>query len=281
MRESKVFTEFRSFSAFQKNVEINKRMKIDFDVIHSNYTSSIFYPKTGYRHKFITSHLHYFVFIIHNKMKSDILQAARPEFWRGDFEKNIQLFDATDDPEAEKLPLMINFDLKNAYPNALFKGGFISADVNDFIQKRKKIERLQAIGIFASRKSIFNYVSGELRSVEDKQSELRNVYFYAAKVTDNIMRAAQRESGEDFIFYWFDGIYIRPNKKTEKRLTDFFESSKIEYKKEVIMELNIDTHFDKTFISYKDQKGDNKVFNIPHGGHHAKKTASEILTFLK
>lgn len=280
MREQKTFTEFRTFSAVQKNVEINQRMKIDFDVIHSNYTSAIFYPRTGYRHKFITSNMGKLVFITHNKMKADILKNTKPEFWQRDFEKDVKLFDATDDPEAEKLPLMINFDLKNAYPNALFKSGYISAEVNEFILKRRKLDRLQAIGIFASRKSIFHYSRGILQDIENVESPLKNVYFYAAKITDNIMRAAQVQAGDDFIFFWFDGIYIRPNTRTEKRLTEFFEDSKIEYKKEIIRDLQIETGATKTYISYLNPKNEKKIFNIPHNNQHTKKVAAEILSIL-
>lgn len=280
MKEKKILTEYRTFKAVQNNVDLNKRMKIDFEVLQSNYTTTINYPKTGYKHKFITSNLSQWVFITYQKMKAEILKNANPDFWKNDFEKNISLYDCNDEPQINDLDFLINFDLKNAYPSALERAGFISPEVCEFIQKRKKIHRLQAIGIFASRKSIFKYERGILNDIENSESELKNVYFFASKVTDNIIKAARQEAGDDFVFYWFDGIYIRPNAKTEKRLTEFFEHHNFEYKKEVIKDLDINIQANKTNINYTDSKGKKKLFNIPHNGHRERKTAGQIIKIL-
>jgi len=280
MREIKTLTEYRTAAGVKKQIEINQLMKANFEVHNSNYTTSIVYPKTGYRHKFITSNLNKMAFIAHAKMKVDILKNAPAEFWNNNFEKDILLFDCTEEEKNEDFNLIINFDLKNAYPTALLKAGFLSEETAQFIEKRNKLHRLQAIGIFAGQKNIFRYEKGILSEVDFWQNPLKNVYFFAAKKTDNIIRSAARISGDSFLFFWFDGIYIRPHRRAEKMITDFFETHKIEYKKELIKYLNINYTSGKAFISYTDTKLERKTFAIPTRSQQAKKENERILKFL-
>jgi hypothetical protein len=280
MRAIKTLTEYRTAAAVKKQIEINQLMRANFEVHNSNYTTAIVYPSTGYRHKFITSNLNKMAFIAHAKMKVDILKNAPDNFWSNNFEKDILLYDCTKDEKNEDFNLIINFDLKNAYPTALVKAGFLSEETAEFIEKRNKLHRLQAIGIFAGQKRIFKYEKGILSDVDLWQNPLKNVYFFAAKKTDNIIKSAAEISGDSFLFFWFDGIYIRPHRRAEKMITDFFESNNIAYKKELIRDLKITYTAGKAFISYTDIKEDRKTFAIPTRSHQVKKDNESILKFL-
>jgi len=259
--ETKIYKEFRDGKNVSHLININKQFKADFEVWQSNYTTTIFYPKTGYKHKFNLRQLDKKVFFIYAKLKKQISLNTRQEFWQKNFEKDINFFEVNPQVQPKEI---FNLDLKNAYPSALMKSGYIDAPTCKYIEKQHKLHRLQAIGMFASRKSIFDYVQGYLCQVRNKESELRNVYFYAAKVTDNIMKAAKYLSKDKFVFYWFDGIYIENCENTKKLLLEFFADSKIEIKTELLTNLEIEQKRDISKIIYTDSKGTKKIFNVPH-----------------
>lgn len=276
MRAKKTINEYRDPKAIQNIISVNKKMKADFHVLQSNYTTEIFYPDANIRHKFFIKEMPKRAFIGFAKMKKDVLfkYPENSDFWKKDIEKNISLFDTVERPETVKS--VINFDLKNAYPTALFKSGLISEESAKFIEKCKKLERLQSIGIFASKKTVFEYIQGYLCDIDIIESPLRNVYFYASKVTDNIMKAAREVVKDDFLFYWFDGIYFERTPRSEKRLTDFFRYNSIDFKKEVLTNFKAEQTSASNRYSYQDAKGNFKTFAIPKKDHE-RHTNAEIL----
>ena len=73
--------------------------------------------------------------------------------------------------------------------------------------------RLILIGSIATSKRIYNYVSGKLESVTVKENEiLRQAWFHICKYVDQCMIDIKNCIGEDFIFYWVDGIFFKPNR---------------------------------------------------------------------
>lgn len=106
----------------------------------------------------------------------------------------------------------ILIDIKAAYPTALKNTGIITEETYNFLMKLKKIQRLKAIGMLASSKFIYEFEAGELISTRKTEpNKYKDIYFFAAYEIGEILQKCSAIGKTDFLFYWFDGIYIKPN----------------------------------------------------------------------
>lgn len=274
----KNYKEYRDANNISHIININKKMRATFEVWQTNYTTTIFYPETGYKHKFVLRDLHKSVFFLFAKMKKQISENAKKEFWTMNFEKDLNLFDCS--PKEKWSKKIVNIDLKNAYPTALFRANLIDAEMFEYIGKFNKLARLQSIGMFASRKTVFDYLQGYLIDITQTESETKNAYFFAANATDKIMKAAKNICGDSFLFYWFDGIYFEPKKEVLSNLNDFFLSHHIDAKTELITDLKVFNKKMSSNIIYTDSKGEKKEFNIPHPQEQVRQDNKIILNNL-
>lgn len=281
MPNNKLFKDYRDAKNITDLIKINIKMRANFEVWQTNYTTTVFYPDTNYKHKFILKDLQKSVFFLHQKMKKQILENAKPSFWQIDFEKNISLFSCSENYNKKWSRKIVNIDLKNAYPTALKRAGLIDAKLFEYIGKFDKLARLQAIGMFASRKTIFEYLQGYLVKIDSTENKTKNAYFFAANATDRIMREARKICGDKFLFYWFDGIYFEPSKKVISKLNDFFLNNHIDAKTELITDLKVINKKLSSKIIYTDSKGAIKEFNIPHPQEKNKEDNTKILMELK
>jgi hypothetical protein len=108
--------------------------------------------------------------------------------------------------------LAILIDIKAAYPSVLKNTGIIKEETFNYLMQLPKLDRLKAIGMLASEKIRFVFNKGELiRTEKGKDAIYRDIYFYAAYEVGEILHELSQISKEDFLFYWFDGIYIKSN----------------------------------------------------------------------
>ena len=78
--------------------------------------------------------------------------------------------------------------------------------------KLKKIQRLKSIGMLASIKTVYEFEKTELISTrKTDKKEFADIYFYASYEIGEILQKCSVLNKNDFLFYWFDGIYIKPN----------------------------------------------------------------------
>lgn len=106
----------------------------------------------------------------------------------------------------------ILIDINAAYPTALKNTGIISNETFNFLMRLKKIQRLKAIGMLASSKFVYEFEKGELISTrKTDRNKYADIYFYASYEIGEILQKCSVLNKNDFLFYWFDGIYIRPN----------------------------------------------------------------------
>jgi hypothetical protein len=106
----------------------------------------------------------------------------------------------------------ILIDINAAYPTALKNTGIISEETFNFLMRLKKIQRLKAIGMLASSKFVYEFEKGELISTrKTDRNKYADIYFYASYEIGEILQKCSVLNKNDFLFYWFDGIYIKPN----------------------------------------------------------------------
>lgn len=141
----------------------------------------------------------------------------------------------------EKLPRVVNIDIKKAYPWAFYNLGFIGKPVLKYLldldAKGKKISRLKGMGVLAKRKLVNRYSAGKLRKSEIRDDEyLRACFFNACKVVDDIMLKCCEVAGRDMLFFWVDGIYINAKYKRSraviKRVCSLIKKSGYKYTRE-------------------------------------------------
>lgn len=108
--------------------------------------------------------------------------------------------------------LAILIDIKAAYPTVLKNTGIIKEETYNYLMELPKLDRLKAIGMLASEKLRFVFNKGKLiRTEKSSEAAYKDIYFYAAYETGEILHELSMLNRQDFLFYWFDGIYIKSN----------------------------------------------------------------------
>jgi hypothetical protein len=124
----------------------------------------------------------------------------------------------------------ILIDINAAYPTALKNTGIISEETFNFLMRLKKIQRLKAIGMLASSKFVYEFEKGELISTrKTDRNKYADIYFYASYEIGEILQKCSVLNKNDFLFYWFDGIYIRPNWIYAAEIMKLLKENNFEY----------------------------------------------------
>jgi hypothetical protein len=108
--------------------------------------------------------------------------------------------------------LAILIDIKAAYPSVLKNTGIITENTFNYLMRLKKLDRLKSIGMLASEKIRLVFENGNLiRTEKGNEAKYKDIYFYAAYEIGEILHELSQINKSDFLFYWFDGIYIKSN----------------------------------------------------------------------
>ena len=141
---------------------------------------------------------------------------------------------------------VMEFDIRKAYYMAAYKLKYISEEFYLRCIELPKTTRLRLIGSIATSKTTFCYKKGKMVGEPTKKEDidLRKAWFNICKYVDTCMRELRQLMGEDFLFYWVDGIYCRNNPKIDQYL----------------MYMNLKYHFDfeyrqvEKIVAEKDDK---------------------------
>jgi hypothetical protein len=116
-----------------------------------------------------------------------------------------------DMPIDHKINDITELDVNKAYYQCAYNLGYISKDMYEKYITLPKDVRLRFIGTIATRKRIYKYDNGELNDeVEIKEDEiLRRVWFHICKNIDNAMIRFKELTGDNFLMYYVDGIYLK------------------------------------------------------------------------
>ena len=123
-------------------------------------------------------------------------------------------------------------DINNAYPSVLLRNEIIKPDTFEFLMKINKIDRLRAIGMLATNKMKLTIQNGEVIATEKiYNEELGNYYFFCCYEIGELLKQCENTAGNDFLFSWFDGIYIKHNHNTAAYIMETIEDAGYLYKK--------------------------------------------------
>jgi len=164
-------------------------------------------------------------------------------------------------------------DINAAYPSILLRDNFISKKTYDNILKIKKINRLRATGMLATRKEIYRVEKNKVVYSEIKESPYRPIFFYLCQQTGEIMAEAKKIDENNFIFFWVDGIFV---KKNPDKYVELFKKFGVDSKIEKVEGLRISSKGNYLFFK---KEGVKKTQPIPI---NKKRVESEqILNWLK
>lgn len=238
-----------------------KAMAASFIVRQSNYTTVIEFP-TGAKEMYLYQLRGLDVF----KANKVIAKEAVPKYIEADFEGGCHYFVIDADKvyclKASPEPVY-NLDLRAAYPTVLKNMGLITDKTYKYLMRLGKEDRLAAIGMFASRKTVFTVKAGELMNLEEVESEWKNIFFLPAYVTDEIMRGCMRLLGEDFIYYWFDGIYYTGRHRTAELEELVRGTYGMEYKVHHLEKFKLVDRGMVVDISFTEPGKGDKAFSLP------------------
>ena len=248
---------FFSNSSFRSLIDYFKKHKHDFEVSYTGYTAMI-KNNTENKNYFLSKSIAKSPYKWTQKIKSEIKNSG---IWMDAVSsKNIKYF-KVNNIKPITLKKVYNVDIYSAYPSALKILGLISEKLFNELSKLEKIDRLKAIGMLATNKTVIIFKEGVQLSVSKKNNELmRNCWLALCSYTGEAIDKV-RENLDSFLFYWFDGIYFT-DKTEAKKCIDILKTFGFESKIEVLDNFTVKEKTDNLFITYG-KGNDKKQFILP------------------
>jgi len=255
---------FRDPKSVAHRIRQLRGMKASFKMRQTNYTTVIEFPNGDKEHYLYTLRSRD-VFVAHRKIGKE----AIPNYVEADFEGHCKYFvlnsERVLDLRMRPQPVY-NLDLRSAYPSVLRRFGLISDKTFDYLMRLDKNDRLAAIGMFAGRKTVFTVRDGELMNLEEVESEYKNVFFLPAYVVDEVMSDCMRVLGEDFIYYWFDGIYYT-NQRRIRDLEGYLGQTGLHWKVHRLSKFKLVDRGEVVDVSFEEPGKGAKAFSLPRRDH--------------
>lgn len=248
MKKQNAATMFKNPQLQESIIKQYKEAGLDFQVKHSNYNTQIIGAESTL--KFIQTEHSIRVFVAYNKIVKDLKQSDRTvEILQGDW--STENFDSKNGLKPCKFKTVLNLDITSAYPYCLWINKLIGQDTFNYLMQLPKNERLPAIGMIAKKSVWIEYKKGKATDWDLKQGEYGNIFFFIIQQITDLMAWAADIAGDDFLFYWVDGIFLKPSisKKKLQQITGIFAEQGYYYKYENVKDFSIVRDGEKLFIN--------------------------------
>lgn len=187
----------------------------DFVLQHGTYTTKIIKPQG--KIVFSTIKFRNKVFVASAMVKRDALKTELGQ----EIMKNKHLktnYANSDSLKSYKADKVLNIDIKGAYASCLYLHDLITYETFEYLCALKKDERLPAVGLLAKSHIKYHYSQGKCIKVEPYRAETAEIFFFLIQQIDCVMRDVKWILGDDFIYYWVDGVFFKettPHKKIQ------------------------------------------------------------------
>jgi hypothetical protein len=248
MKKQNAATIFKNPQLQESIIKQYKEAGLDFQVKHSNYNTQIIGQETVL--KFIQTEHSIKVFVAYNKIVSDLKKSDKTvEILQQDW--STENFDSKNGLKPCSYKTVLNLDITSAYPYCLFINKLISQDTFNYLMALPKSERLPAIGMIAKKSVWIDYSNGKASNWDVKTGEYANIFFFVIQQITDLMAWAADIAGDDFLFYWVDGIFLKPtiSKKKLQEITGIFAEQGYYYKYENVKNFSVVRENDKLFIN--------------------------------
>lgn len=185
---------------------LNRRHK-KFSIKHGTYTDTL---DLGDGRKITFSHARFSnrVFAAANMIRRDVLASLRgQEIMSSEHDKiNFNHRPLLEPMYARRV---LNIDITSAYARCLYANRLISSDTYAYLLKLRKQERLPAAGMLARGYTIYRYEGGKCSAIDSYRAPTAQVFYFLIAEINNLMMALEWELGNNFYFYWVDGVFFR------------------------------------------------------------------------
>jgi len=123
--------------------------------------------------------------------------------------EDIQYVKVKDYGVGERIEDLIYIDINGAYWQTAHNLGIINDALYVKGLEVNKVVRLAALGSLAKTKDIWKYDGKNLKKTETVRSPNENLWFAICKRVSDVMSEVVNAIGDDFVFYWVDGIYVK------------------------------------------------------------------------
>ena len=260
MKKQNAATIFKNPQLQESIIRQYKEAGLDFQVKHSNYNTQIIGQESVI--KFIQTEHSIKVFIAYNKIVADLKKSDKTvEILQGEW--STENFDSKNGLKPCSYKTVLNLDITSAYPYCLFINKLICLDTFNYLMALPKNERLPAIGMIAKKSVWIDYQKGKATTWDVKTGEYANIFFFVIQQITDLMAWAADIAGEDFLFYWVDGIFLKPtiSKKKLQEITGIFAEQGYYYKYENVKNFSVVRENDKLYINMI-KNGDEKPYTM-------------------
>jgi hypothetical protein len=242
------------------NQLINK--KATFEVKCTNYTTEVIQNEISFLFS-ASKKTNFRLFGTYQTLKSQVKNIITPSYEGLISYFRLNLNNILNNNSSIIIPTVINIDITAAYATTLLNKKYIDKKLFTKITALPKIERLAVVGMLATKKHIFEFKQGEqINCRVETDAQKRNIFFEASHAVNEIMEQCAIIAGEDFLFFWVDGIYLKTDRHKNK-IQEFIAASQYNYKTEILKNFTAEIKENKTiFVTY--EKGEKiKTFNLP------------------
>jgi hypothetical protein len=198
-------------------------------VINGNYEliSKMFTHKTFKQSEYTMDELKFIKSVRSYIKKNEIY--ALPHFQDTQvFPEDVHYVKVARVPMYKKFENVCEVDIDQAYWETAYQLGIISDDIYAKGSKGNisKKARLTALGSLARKTYHYKFKGDKLLdTIIDKEPLLENLWFTICKRVSDVMHQVISALGDDFIFYWVDGIYFNNTpENVSKAMSVFIEN---------------------------------------------------------
>jgi len=245
---------------WEQYVNLTKAYKCGYCIKQSTYSMEIISPFINKR--FMQNLMSNRAFAAYAKIKKDIKEKGLtpPEIKRSMLE-----YYKFEMPEFLKRAknTVYNIDLKSAYATVLKNEGVITEDTFNYMARLPKKDRLACVGMLASNKNYFFHgKDGEIEMIQNELNPLTPFFYLCIYRVQQIMNQVKNAIGNDFLFYWVDGIYFNSEKSIpviSKILTD----TEFSYSFEVLRDFHVLDNKGRISLKFIKENDKPKIFRVP------------------
>lgn len=212
-----------------------------------------------------------FVNRVRNHIKRNSIWLKFPEFY---YPEDISYMITSKKKSGTIMDDVVEIDIKSAYWRTAYYLGVLSEDlykegtgeiVRDKNNPISKQIRLMALGSLAKKRIRKHYKGNLITKIEIIRSVMtENIWYSICKRVSDVMGEIMKEVGDDFIFYWVDGIYVKNNPKNIEKITKILTEWDYEYTIEPSFSIRYEEAF--FFVKNKDTGTERKFPYVSRKG---------------
>ncbi len=176
--------------------------------------------------------------------------------------------------EGHKFDNVACIDINNAYWQTALLLGLIDQKMYEEGLIKDKLVRLTALGSLAKKKDIYKFNGEDYEYVDTiRSTQTENLWFAICYTVAQAMQEVSKSLGDDFIFYWVDGIYFVNTEENKLKVRQAFDRLGYEYKDEAVSRIEFEEHH---FYVHSEKEKSKKKFGYQYGVDRSKVQLTQI-----